>query len=244
MTACSSPTGSAGSAEDFPSETVKIIVPFAPGGSLDSNARIVAECLNESGGQWIVENQEGGGGTIGVNNMLTAPTDGHTLAYVSSSGVALTPLQNEETRYTADDLQSISILTEAPAALLVRAESPYETAEEFFDAAESGENPSIATTGALGLYQLITTQLAQEVPVNPVPFDGTAPAVTAALGGNADAVIAEVSGSTLERSAPCSGHRGYGAGGVPPRCAHVRQSWIRPAAVEQLWSVRLQHGDR
>lgn len=198
LTACSAPTNSAESAEDFPSDTVKIIVPFAPGGSLDSNARILAECLNESGGQWVVENQEGGGGTIGVNNLIAAEQDGHTLAYVSSSGVALTPLQSDGARYGKDDLRPISILTNAPAALLVREESPYQTAEEFFEAAESGEDLSIATTGALGLYQLIVTELAKNTSVTPVPFDGTAPAVTAALGGNADAVFAEVSGSTLE----------------------------------------------
>lgn len=197
LTACNPPTTGSSPAEDYPSETVKIIVPFAPGGSLDANSRILADCLNNSGGQWVVENQEGGGGTIGVNNLVGATPDGLTLAYVSSSGVALTPLQAEGVRYGKDDLRPISIITNAPAALLVRSESPYATAEDFFAAAESGQNLSIATTGALGLYQLVVAELAKDAAITPVPFDGTAPAVTAALGGNTDAVFAEVSGSTL-----------------------------------------------
>lgn len=195
LAGCSSPM--AGD-DEYPSKTVKIIVPFAAGGSLDANSRILAECLNAGGGEWIIENQEGGGGTIGVNNLVSAKPDGYTLAYLSSSGMALTPLVAEGTQYTTDDLEPLAIVTEAPAALVVAADSPYETAEEFFAAAGSGEELSVATTGALGLYQLVVESLAEDGGVTPVPFDGTAPAVTAALGGNTDAVMAEVSGSTLE----------------------------------------------
>lgn len=195
--ACGAPSTGSKGASEYPSKTVKIIVPYAAGGPLDSNARILADCLGKSGGQWVVENQEGGGGTIGVNNLVRADLDGHTLAFLPSSGVALTPLLSDGAQYDKDDLQPISILTNAPAALLVRAESPYRTAEEFFAAAKSGTNLSVATAGALGLYQLIVKELAKEVTVTPVPFDGTAPAVTAALGGNTDAVFAEVSGSIL-----------------------------------------------
>jgi tripartite-type tricarboxylate transporter receptor subunit TctC len=195
LSGCSAPSESN---EEYPSETVKIIVPFAPGGSLDSNSRILAECLKESGGNWIIENREGGGGTIGVNALVSAEPDGHTLAYLSSSGMALTPLISDGSQYDKDDLVPLTIVTKAPAAILVRADSPYETAEDFFAAATSGSELSIATTGALGLYQLVVEQLANEAAIVPVPFDGTAPAVTAALGGNTEAVFAEVSGSTLE----------------------------------------------
>ncbi|SFK56376.1 Bug family tripartite tricarboxylate transporter substrate binding protein [Geodermatophilus ruber] len=198
-TACSAPTsGNDAAEEDFPSKTVKIIVPFAPGGSLDANARILADCLNNDSGEWIVENREGGGGTIGVNDLMSSSPDGHTLAYVSSSGVALTPLVNDAATYSAEDFEPVAILTEAPSGLLVRQDSPYQTAEEFFAAADAG-GVTIATTGALGVYHLVASQLAEETGVTPVPFDGTAPAVTAALGGNADAVLIEVSGSTLEQ---------------------------------------------
>lgn len=195
LAGCSSPTAGG---DEFPSKTVKIIVPFAAGGSLDANSRILAECLNDQGGEWIIENQEGGGGTIGVNNLVSAKPDGYTLAYLSSSGMALTPLVSDGTQYTPDDLEPLTIVTEAPAALVVAADSPYETAEDFFAAADSGKELSVATTGALGLYQLVVESLAEDLDLTPVPFDGTAPAVTAALGGNTDAVVAEVSGSTLE----------------------------------------------
>lgn len=195
LAGCSTPLNGA---EEYPSRTVKIIVPFAAGGSLDANSRILTECLNDQGGEWIVENREGGGGTIGVNDLVSAKPDGYTLAYLSSSGMALTPLVSEGSQYTTDDLEPLVVVTEAPAALVVAADSPYQTAEDLFAAAEAGEDISVATTGALGLYHLVVESLAEEVPLTPVPFDGTAPAVTAALGGNTDAVMAEVSGSTLE----------------------------------------------
>lgn len=197
-TACSTPTSGNGAEDDFPSETVKIIVPFAPGGSLDANARILADCLNNGSGEWIVENREGGGGTIGVNDLLSSSPDGYTLAYVSSSGVALTPLVSDDAAYDTEDFVPVAILTEAPSGLLVAQNSPYQTAEDLFAAAASGD-VSVATTGALGVYHLVVTQLAEDTGVTAVPFDGAAPAVTAALGGNTDAVLAEVSGSTLEQ---------------------------------------------
>lgn len=195
--ACANTAGGGEVGDDGLPGRVTIVVPFAAGGSLDTNARLMATCLKESTDtNWVVENREGGGGTSGVNYVLDAEADGSTIGYVSSSGVALTPLQVDEAEYTMDDILPLTVVTAAPSVVVTAAGSSFDSLDDLLES--DGDDHTLATTGALGVYQLVATSLAEESAVRAVPFDGAAAATTAALGSNADAAILELSDSLLE----------------------------------------------
>src|SRR6202030_3645102 len=77
-------------AETFPNRTIRIIVPYAPGGSIDLTARVIAKNLQDSVGQSVVvENKPGGNAAIGIEALLRSDPDGHTLAILSDSPVTI-----------------------------------------------------------------------------------------------------------------------------------------------------------
>lgn len=196
--ACGPPAGNSSNADDFPERTVTVVVPYAAGGSLDTNARILTDCLNEkeSGGEWIIQNQDGGGGAIGTGNVANAENDGYTLGYIASTTATLGPLLSDDAQYETSDLRPLVAVTNSPGVLVVGENSPYDDAEDFLD---SDEKRTIATSSAIGVYQLLADELSSNTNIEGVPFDGAAPAVTAALGGNADAALIEIFSSTEEQ---------------------------------------------
>ncbi|MGO1181416.1 MAG: tripartite tricarboxylate transporter substrate binding protein [Micrococcaceae bacterium] len=200
-TGCANTGGNDAGDGSLPAGTIKIIVPFGAGGSLDTNARIMAECLTENTeNNWIVENREGGGGTTGVNYMLSQSPNGATVGYVSSSGIALTPMQVDEAEYTMDDVAPLATITGAPSVLVTSADSGISSLQDLLPASGEGSQSTLATTGALGVYQLVAQQLAEQANVRAVPFEGAAAATTAALGNTADAAIVELSDAVLEHT--------------------------------------------
>lgn len=195
VSACNSAgQGTEAEGEDFPTGTVSITVPYAPGGSNDVVARAIAPCLGEQIGETvIVENKEGGGGAVGTGEVVLAEPDGHTLAIVPTTGsLVLLPLL-EDVGYSLDDFTPVSETYVAPSALYVTDDSPFETAEEFFQQAkDEPESISVGMAGAGTIFDFELKYLAQEygVPIKPVPFDGGAEAQAALLGGNVDALYA------------------------------------------------------
>ena len=146
LAACANTSGGGEVGEDGLPSRVTIVVPFGAGGSLDVNARIMADCLRENtDSTWLVENREGGGGTTGVNYVLSQEPDGSTVGYVSSSGVALTPLQVDEAEYTMDDIMPLTIVTGAPSVIVTAADSPYESLDDLLTSDDGGER-TLATT--------------------------------------------------------------------------------------------------
>src|SRR5579862_3759082 len=79
-------------AETFPNRTIRIIVPYAPGGSIDLTARVIAKNLQEAVGQSvIVENKPGANAAIGIEDLMRSEPDGHTLVILSDSPVTINP---------------------------------------------------------------------------------------------------------------------------------------------------------
>lgn len=190
---------SAGGSESgaLPSGTIQIVVPFGAGGSLDTSARVMAECLTaNTDNKWIVENREGGGGVTGVNYVLDSEPNGATVGYVSSSGMTLTPLQVDNAEYTLDDIAPLASITGAPSVIITAPDSGNEDLNDLLNSPDSEK--TLATTGSLGIYQLVAETLSSDASVRPVPFGGAAEATTAALGNNVDAAILELHDSILE----------------------------------------------
>lgn len=208
LAGCSSAAGTGSSAAPegegaaFPSGDIRFVIPYAAGGPTDVTARALAPCLGETlGTNVIAENITGGSGSVGLQDMISKPADGQTVAIVSPGMVALSPIANG-LDYSREDVASIGVISYSPMILVVGADSPYSTGEEFFSAAE--EAPGTLTVGVSGAStpQAIELQrLADEygVEVTVVPFDGSAGAITALLGGHVDSVFVNDQEDVVQR---------------------------------------------
>lgn len=185
----------------FPSEEIRMLVPYGAGGPTDLTTRTIGSCFEEEFGQTVVvENLPGGSGALATTELIGSEPDGYTLSLVTAGTMVLTPLAND-LDYTAEDITPIGVMAEVPSVLAVGQDSPYTSAEELFAAAEGA--PGTVTVGVPGAStpQAIELQrLADEygVEVTIVPFDGNAEMTTALLGGNVDAVLINASQDVVQ----------------------------------------------
>ena len=197
LAACAEDGGdAAGDPAAYPSEEIRLLVPYGAGGPTDLTARAYGASLEEQLGQTVVvENLPGGSGAIATQELVTAEPDGHTLSLVTAGTLVLTPLAND-VGYTKDDVTPIGVMAEVPSVLAVGSGSPYQSVEDFVAAAE--QDPGRLTVGVPGAStpQGIELQRLRDeygVEVTVVPFDGNAEMTTALLGGNVDAVLINAS---------------------------------------------------
>jgi len=183
---------------DYPNHTVELIVPYQPGGGTDALARAFADAsrkhMSES---MVIVNRPGAGGAIGWNEVIHSRPDGYKLAVLTVELLTLPHLGLAKFNY--DDFQPIAQLNADPAAITVKADSPYNTIEEFLAAAKKkpGEM-GVGNSGTGSIWHLAASALEDKTGTkfNHIPFQGAGPAVLALLGGHVDAVAvspAEVS---------------------------------------------------
>lgn len=181
---------------DYPTKPIKIINPFSAGGSADNTSRILAQHAAENIGQsFVVENRDGGGGTIGQTAGAKAKNDGYTLTLMTSSLVGNVLYNNAN--FEVDDFEPIIMVVNDPVYLVVGKDTPYNTLEEFI--AYANENPGKITVGVNGtqtIPAIANKQLASEadIEVATVPFDGESLALAAVAGGHVDAMYGGYSG--------------------------------------------------
>ena len=174
----------------YPTHAVELVVPFQPGGGTDALARAFADSTRKFMPQaMIVVNRPGASGAIGWQEVVNAKPDGYKLAVVT---VEVTTLPHMGlAKFTYDDFTPIARLNADQAAITVRAESPYNTIEEFLAASkkEAGK-VSVGNAGNGSIWHLAAAALEDKASVkfNHVPFQGAGPAVLALLGGHIDAV--------------------------------------------------------
>ena len=127
-------------ATDFPTKPMTIVCPYGAGGGTDLALRILAECGKDVFGQTInVENKTGGSGTVGLTEALNAAADGYTLGTCSVDLITLPLLGLAPAETTRDAFDPICVINGEPAAIIVRADSRWNTIEEFI--AEAKEKP-------------------------------------------------------------------------------------------------------
>jgi tripartite-type tricarboxylate transporter receptor subunit TctC len=189
-------TGSA-SAETFPSRPIKLVVPFAPGGTLDGPARIIAEHMSRVlGQQVIVDNKPGAGGTIGAAAVAASPPDGYTLLLSSSSLLIANVLYKNPRFDTVKSYAHIAMLATLPSVVVVNAGSPWKDLKGLVAGMKAA--PGKLTYGSPGggtASHFAAEMLKQHLDVNVVhvPYKGAAPAVTDLLGGQIDMSVAGLS---------------------------------------------------
>jgi tripartite-type tricarboxylate transporter receptor subunit TctC len=171
------------------------VVPYNPGGSTDPVGREFSRLLSdELGTGATVTNRPGGDETIGVSSVLEAAPDGYTLGLTSATGIIVQPLVNDQLSYKEpSDFTSVVKMVEAPNALLVAADSPFRSLDDFLQAARTSPGQvRVGTTGRLtnNTFALLALEKQAGIDLNIVPFSGGAgEAVRAVLGGQVEAAI-------------------------------------------------------
>lgn len=179
---------------DYPNRPIKLVVGFAPGGSTDIVARIVAKHLGDRLGQAvIVENRAGAGGTIGADAVAKAPPDGYTLTLATTSTHAISAGAYSKLPFVATrDFTPISLVAVTPYLLVVNPQVPARTLSEFVGhvQANTGKlNYGSAGSGTATHLSMEMLKGAAKLDIKHIPYKGNAPADVAILAGEVQAVF-------------------------------------------------------
>jgi tripartite-type tricarboxylate transporter receptor subunit TctC len=185
-------------AQAWPTKPVKIIVPYAPGGSVDVVTRKVAAKLQEQTGQtFFIENKAGATGTIGLASVVHAPADGYTLA-ANDTTFALLPHIFKKLPFDHEkDLVPVSAFVFAPMGVVVKAESKYRTLADLVAAGKTEANKVTYGTGGAGTTPHFVSEalgIASGVNFMHVPYKGAGEATMAMLSGTIDFQVASTPG--------------------------------------------------
>jgi tripartite-type tricarboxylate transporter receptor subunit TctC len=171
--------------------TIRIVVPYAPGGTADIVARLMADQAGRSGGPaMIVENRPGAGGAVGTETVARATPDGSTLLLVSTPFL-IDPLLRKLNYDPLESFTPICNLVSAPTVIVVNSASPYRTLGEMLDDARQ-KQITMASIGPGSSFQLGFEMLkrAAKADMTFVPYPGNAPALNAVLGQQVTSMFA------------------------------------------------------
>ena len=204
-------------ADHYPSRPVRIIVQFAPGGNVDTGARVVARQLTQQmGQQFVVDNRPGASGSIGVQLVAAAAPDGYTLGIGHIGNLALNPHTLGKLPYDPlKDFTPISRIADAPNLLVVHPALPAKSVAELVAYGKANPGRLAYATGGVGTVGHLAGELLAQragIPLQHVPYKGTAPAVTDLIAG----------------SVPMS------FGGPPSFVQHVKAGKLRSLAITTL----------
>ena len=187
---------SVSAADTFPSEQIKLIVPYAAGASTDGLARLVGQDVAEELKQpVVVENHAGAGGTIAADYVKRQPGNGYTIMLTTDGILSVNPAIYKKLGYDSlKDFTPLSIAVSAPLVLAVRTNSPFKTAQEIIDYAK--KNPEKLSYGSAGVgsSQHMAGELMKamaDVNITHVPYRGGGPAMTDLLGGHIDLMFVQ-----------------------------------------------------
>ncbi|HSR13390.1 MAG TPA: tripartite tricarboxylate transporter substrate binding protein, partial [Thermodesulfobacteriota bacterium] len=178
-------------AQTYPKKPVSLVVPYPPGGNVDTGARIIAEPLRQIFGKpFIVENKAGAGGMIAGEYVAKAAPDGHTLFVGANGPILYSPLIYGRSPYEwSRDFAPISPIAFTPMALVVHPSVPVKSVKELFDMIKSKPGTlKYATPGAGTTNDLLGALLAMETGGKWITahYKGNAPALNDLLGGQVD----------------------------------------------------------
>jgi tripartite-type tricarboxylate transporter receptor subunit TctC len=228
-------------AQSYPSRNVHLIVAYAPGGTGDFVARLVAGKLGAALGQSVVvENRAGATGAIGTQSVAAAAPDGHTLLVGQTGEIAINPHWNKNIGYDPDkDLVPVALATVVPLALVVPGKASYGTMGEMLQAArERGLSFASAGTATPGHFAGEVLRVKSKGRMTHVPYKGAAPALNDLLGGHVDlffsgfpAALPHVKAGNLKLIAVSSGRRSS----VAPEVPTVAEAASIPGYDISLW---------
>jgi len=189
-------------AQTYPSKPIRVIVPYAAGGSTDQLARAVQQPLAEALGQpVIIDNRPGAGGAIGTDMVAKAAPDGYTLVFGNSGPSALLSLMRKTPYDEVRDFRPISTVAFTPMILAVPADLPVGTVQEFVAYVKKQDGKLNIGSVGNGSFSHLTSEYfntAAGIRLVHVPYNGGAPLTTAMLGGQVQAsFVTGLDGATM-----------------------------------------------
>ena len=182
-------------AQTYPDRAVKIIVPTAPGGSIDTTARVVAERMQAKWGKPVViENRPGAAMRIGTEAVQKSAPDGYTLLVAHDGTMAINPVAFADLPYDPQkDFTPLGLVVTIPEAVMVNVAVPANSIAELIALAK--KEPGKLTHASGGSATLLALELFKAmagIDIRSIPYRGGAPAVTAAIAGETSMIIADL----------------------------------------------------
>ena len=182
-------------AQAYPSKPIRLVVGFTPGGGVDINARLLAPKLTEYLGQnVIVENRPGAGTNIANEFVAKSAPDGYTLL-VNTAAVAINLSLYKKVNYEAKDFAPISVFSQSPNILTVHPSLPVKNVRDLIALAKSKPGAMNFSSAGSGTTQHLTGELFKlrtGTNIVHVPYKGSAPSLTALLGGEVEMTFANI----------------------------------------------------
>ena len=201
-------------AQTYPTKPIRLVVPFAPGGSSSIVARSFAAEMEKNLGQsFVIENKGGGGGNLAMNDVAHSDPDGYSLIITHVGSLAMTPFMEKNLGYDVNqDFAPVSLLAKVPNIFVVHESVPAKNLKEFIALAKKQPgklNYGSAGNGSAGHLAMEYLKLVSGMDIQHVPYKGTGPNL-----------IDLVAGRTQATSA-----------GTPPLMPHVKSGKLRVIAV-------------
>ena len=187
-------------AQNYPTKPVSLVVPFAAGGPTDIVARTLAAAMTKSLGQTVlVENKTGAGGTLAPNYVAKAAPDGYTFL-IHHNGMSTAPALYRKLAYNPmTDFEYVGQVVDVPMTLIARKDMPAKNLQELMTYVKANSSKINLANAGLGAVSHLCGMLFQKalgVELTTVPFQGTAPALNALLGGQVDVLCDQTTQTT------------------------------------------------
>jgi len=177
-------------AANYPSQNIKIIVPFPAGGTADTLPRLVADKLRQKWNQTIIiENRSGAGGNIGAEAVASSTPDGYTLLASPPGPIAINQTLYKKLAFKPEDLMPVTLIGTAPNVLDVRPDFPARTVKELIDYAKANPDKVSFASQGNGTTSHLTAILFEKLTGTKmvhVPYRGTTPALQDIMGNTVD----------------------------------------------------------
>ena len=187
-------------AQGFPNHAVQMLIPYPPGGTTDIMARGLQEPLQKALGQTvIVENKAGASGVLAAREVARAKPDGHTLLFINSGIVAVTPHVQKDAGFDGvKDFAPVAMVTSAPLFVVVPGNLPVSDLKGWIEWAKKQPGPLPFASAGIGSFGHLTSEMfvkAAGLKMTHVPYRGQAPTTTAVMSGEVPLLITSMSGA-------------------------------------------------
>jgi len=187
-------------AQDYPTRTITVVVPFAAGGPTDTVTRLIAQSMSKSLGQtMIVENVAGAGGTIGPKKVAASKADGYTLVLMHIGISTSVSLYRNLGYNPMTDLEPIGLVTDVPMTFIARKDFPPKDMKELIAYVKANKDKVTYANAGVGAASHLCGMLlmsAIQADLTTVPYKGTGPAMTDLIGGQVDFMCDQTTNTT------------------------------------------------